>query len=476
MGTPGGLVTIKEYGVSDALQVAEPASPGYAGKNRLQPEDAAIHGWYRFVLGYPPHLVREYLSTLGANPTEDWVCDPFSGTATTPVEARLQGFSTLSADANRIAVLASRVKLAWDVDRDGVRRTLLEEVLPLACRCLRRVNLAPTPEETQQLPLLDFPVVPETSAGTAENGFDPHSLLPDETAALIPKGFISEKPLHRVLALRYAIDKIAHQATRDFMRLALANTIVTKAGNVGYGPEVYRLPPKEDADVLGSFTSVVRRMRCDLQRVRATLDHPLPPAYIFQDDARTLATLQDCPPIGIVITSPPYPNEKDYTRSTRLESILLGLIADKRQLRQLKSGLLRSNTRNVFAKDDDDKFIQDIPSVVHLAQEVEGRRLQLRKTSGFERLYHRVTRLYFGGMYRHLAALWPKLRPGARCAYVVGDQMSYFRVHIRTAELLADVAIRVGYQVEGIKLWRTRRSTRTGLDLEENVLIIRKPS
>ena len=462
--------------MSSALQIAEPTGLGYAGKNRLQPEDEAIHGWYRFVLGYPPHLVREYLNTLGANPTEDWVFDPFSGTATTPVEARLQGFSTLSADANLIAVLATRVKLAWDVDLNEVQRTLLDDVLPLACRCLHRVNLTPTPEEAQQLPLFEPPFEFETGNGTADNGFDPNTLLPDKTAALIPKGFVSEKPLHRVLALRYAIDKVSHHATRDLMRLALANTIVTTAGNVGYGPEVYRLPPKGDADVLGSFTSVVMRMVSDLQRVRASLDRPPPPAYVFRDDARTLAGLRNCPPIGIVITSPPYPNEKDYTRSTRLESILLGLIADKRQLRQLKSGLLRSNTRNVFVRDDDDKFIQDIPSIVHLAQEIEERRLQLQKTSGFERLYHRVTRLYFGGMYRHLATLFPKLRPGARCAYVVGDQMSYFRVHIHTAELLADVVVRAGYRVEGIELWRTRRSTRTGLDLEENVLIIRRPS
>jgi hypothetical protein len=110
-----------------------------------------------------------------------------------------------------------------------------------------------------------------------------------------------------------------------------------------------------------------------------------------------------------------------------------------------------------------------------VADEIEERRLQLHKTSGFERLYHRVTRLYFGGMYRHFAALLPRLRPGARCAYVVGDQMSYFRVHIRTAQLLADVAVRTGYQVEGIDLWRTRRSTTTGQDLEENVLILRRP-
>ncbi len=78
-------------------------------------------------------------------------------------------------------------------------------------------------------------------------------------------------------------------------------------------------------------------------------------------------------------------------------------------------------------------------------------------------------------MYRHFAALLPKLRPGARCAYVVGDQMSYFRIHIRTAQLLADVAIKAGYQVEGINLWRTRRSTTTKQDLEENVLILKRP-
>jgi hypothetical protein len=99
----------------------------------------------------------------------------------------------------------------------------------------------------------------------------------------------------------------------------------------------------------------------------------------------------------------------------------------------------------------------------------------LGKTSGFERLYHRVVRLYFGGMYRHLSALRPKLRHGARCAYVVGDQMSFFRIHIRTAQLLADVALKAGYEVEGIELWRTRRSTTTKQNLAENVLILKHP-
>lgn len=89
-------------------KTAEPSGPEYVVKNRLQPEDEAIHGWYRFVLGYPPHLVREYLKTLEADPAVDWVLDPFCGTATTPVEARLRGFSTLSTDANPISVFELR--------------------------------------------------------------------------------------------------------------------------------------------------------------------------------------------------------------------------------------------------------------------------------------------------------------------------------------------------------------------------------
>ena len=454
-------------------------SPGAASvaKNQLQPADAAIHGWYRFVLGYPPHLVREYLHRLGADPERDWFYDPFCGTATTPVEARLRGFATIGSDANPIALLAARVKLAWDIDLEAVR-CQLDDVLELAEACLAYVGLANRSDNLQQLTLCSPQRVRRTTPTIRRSveQFNPDALLPPPMAALIPKGFISPKPLLRVLALRFAIETMGGDAIiTDFMRLALANVIVTTAGNVGFGPEVYRLPPRDDADVLGAFARMIQRMIDDVNTIRGRHLAPFPPAHVYHDDARLLSSLAQCPPIGIVITSPPYPNEKDYTRSTRLESVLLGLLNTRHDVRTLKEHLLRSNSRNVFAGDDDDKYIADIPTIRQIAEEIETQRVKLGKTSGFERLYHRVTRLYFGGMYRHFAALFPKLRPGARCAYVVGDQMSFFRVHIRTAHLLADVAHKVGYTVEGIELWRTRRSTVTGNDLAEYVLILRRP-
>ena len=94
----------------------------------------------------------------------------------------------------------------------------------------------------------------------------------------------------------------------------------------------------------------------------------------------------------------------------------------------------------------------------------------------FERMYARVTKLYFGGMARHLSDLRGVLRPGAHLAYVVGDQASYLRVMIRTGQILAEIAQSLGYELVGIDLFRTRLATATKEQLREEVVILRWPS
>lgn len=53
--------------------------------NKLRSADRAAHDWYRFVLSYPPHLVRSYVDRFGLSPRHV-VLDPFCGTGTTLVE------------------------------------------------------------------------------------------------------------------------------------------------------------------------------------------------------------------------------------------------------------------------------------------------------------------------------------------------------------------------------------------------------
>ena len=189
-----------------------------------------------------------------------------------------------------------------------------------------------------------------------------------------------------------------------------------------------------------------------------TLGLAATPSRILFADARELTQLPDS--ISAVITSPPYPNEKDYTRTTRVESILLRLMTDRAGLRGVKESLLRSNTRNIFVDDRDGEEVREFASIQKICRAIEARRIELNKDSGFERLYHKVVAHYFGGMRRHFRSLRPKLRPGARLAYVVGDQLSFLMVPIATARLLAEVAGAEGYKTIGCDLWRERVGTK----------------
>lgn len=80
-----------------------------------------------------------------------------------------------------------------------------------------------------------------------------------------------------------------------------------------------------------------------------------------------------------------------------------------------------------------------------LAAEIEQRRIDLGKTSGFDKMYAGVTCHLLRWMaLSDLAELRPFLKPGAYLGYVVGDQASFFQVLIQTGRLLADIAAEFG--------------------------------
>jgi SAM-dependent methyltransferase len=400
-----------------------------ANINKLSQEDRSAHDWYRFVLSYPPHLVQSYLERFGAT-GESLVLDPFCGTGTTIVECKKLGIPSVGVEAHPMAHFAATTKVDWSVDGDA----LMESAENIAARAERRISRGG-----------------EMLA------------LPADAADLLLADSISPLPLHKTLVLLQEIGADNH------LKLALAKGLVTAIGNLHFGPEVGVGPAKEDAPVVEAWLENVRAIAADLRELRPLAGVA---ARVHHGDARTLGCLEKRS-IDAVITSPPYPNEKDYTRTTRLESVILGFLRDKGELKSLKQTLMRSNTRNVYKGDDDDRWIAAHPEIQRIAAAIEARRVELGKTSGFERLYGRVTRLYFGGMARHLEQLKPFLKPGARLAYVVGDQASYLRIMIRTGQLLADIAARQAYEVEGIDLFRTRLATATGEQLREEVVLLR---
>src|SRR5437763_5631931 len=85
--------------------------------NKLYQEDRAVHEWYRFVLSFPPHLIREYLERFGVESSQR-VLDPFCGTGTVLVECKKLGIPSVGVEANPMAHFASQVKVNWSLDPD----------------------------------------------------------------------------------------------------------------------------------------------------------------------------------------------------------------------------------------------------------------------------------------------------------------------------------------------------------------------
>ena len=424
-------------------------------------DNNGIHDWYRFVLAFSDQLVTSMVSRFNLEPGTT-ILDPFIGTGTTLVECQKLGINGIGLDANPLTAFASRVKTNWDIDLAQFRRkrrTLLR-------RLRGELAAVATADSSLQLSFTDLEI-DEMSGIYEARGRTTHP----EVMALIPKGAINPQLLDKVLIVRDAIFAESEAAIRDLFLLALAAVTVEEVSNLSFGPEVYVSKQRKKADVYNLFSQRLQKMEADLEVVQTLPRRGR--SHVFNADARSLSQYI-AEPVDGVITSPPYPNEKDYTRITRLEMVLLGFIRDKKDLRALKQGLLRSNTRNVFVKDDDAQYVRDIPQILEIADEIERRRLAKGANSGFEKLYPRVVLEYFGGMYRILAELEKVMRRGAKAAIVVGDQMSYFRVPIQTAELLAEVVHQKGlnFKVLGIDEWRTRKATATRMDIRETILLL----
>jgi len=407
-------------------------------QNKLYHDDTGIHDWYRFVLSYPPHLVRNYINKFQLN-NKHTVLDPFCGTGTTLVESKKLGIPSIGIESNPVVQMAAKAKVNWTIEYDA----------------LINHSLLVAREVEKQLKIYGNNL----------------KILNPEREKLIIKNSISRVPLHKSLVFLEVLNKMKDRRFYDIERTAFAKQLVYSYSNLRFGPEVgVSRKKKSDAEVLDLWLKEINKIATDLKKYASEKNIP---SEVYLGDSREIGGLLDKESVDAIITSPPYPNEKDYTRTTRLESVLLDFVVVKSDLRKNKAGLLCSNTRNVYKGDEDEKWIFKHQHIIDLADSIEAKRIELGKTSGFERLYHKVVKNYFGGIARHLEQLRPILRPNAQLAYVVGEQASFFRILIPTGTLLSDIAVEMGYELIGIELFRTRLSTATKAQLREEVALLR---
>src|SRR5262249_31387821 len=272
-------------------------------------------------------------------------------------------------------------------------------------------------------------------------------------SGMLERGWISPKPLQRALALREAIRRGRKPELVDPLMLALVADLAQKIGNMKYGPQIYKGPPKSVVDPLPYFRSRIKSMVEDLSdRNRVS---GFSATIIACGDTRYCENMiRNEKSIDYIICSPPYPTEHDYTRHMRLELAFTDRVKNVSSLREIKRAMIRSHTKGLYKGDDDSKLASVSAGVEAVAKQVEA--AVADKASKVEKFYPWVVREYFGGMRRNFQSIFPFLKSGAKAAYVVGDQATYARIPVHTALLLGELAEHVGFQVQEVRLWRRR--------------------
>jgi DNA modification methylase len=190
-------------------------------------------------------------------------------------------------------------------------------------------------------------------------------------------------------------------------------------------------------------------------------------------DARTMSSVLT-ETVDHIITSPPYPQEHDYTRTTRVELVLLDYIENMDDLRNMKKGMLRASTRNVYSVDNDYQHVTKFKSVTELVDKIDRRVKETKGTSGFEKLYAKLVGEYFGGMYRSLQEMFKVLKEGGTAAILVGDSHAFKMTHIETAKVLGEFALEIGFKKCELEVWLHIRSTAHNYAVPEYILELYK--
>ncbi|MBS1252776.1 MAG: hypothetical protein MAG451_01818 [Anaerolineales bacterium] len=437
-----------------------------AGRERQKLEDNAVHDWYQFVLAYPDHLIVDMLDRIQAD-QDDLILDPFCGTGTTLVECKKLSIDSVGIDANPASVLASQAKTDWSLDADLISQ-LCDEIL------------------AEVEPISDALIVSDTPlfSGNHDHSSLEKTLLEQSPegqylveSGMVQRGWIDEIPLYISIALLSQIkEPDVEEKYKRLLKVALASCIVETVANVRFGPEIYVVDGSGSYDVVSAFRNKVGTITDDLKAIRE-IRRP-GATSVFEGDSRECdCILQDdgIDRIDHVITSPPYPTEKDYTRNTRLELVYLGFVYDRISLQRIKKQMVRSHSKGIYKSDSDGKWVADIPYIKVIADELR-EKIQT-KTYGFAKLYPRIIEEYFGGMYRHLMALSRVMRSGGKAAYVVGEQRTYLQTFTPTGTILAKLAERpeVGLRVNDVLVWRVRQGTTgSGDPIKEEIVILEK--
>ena len=416
-----------------------------------------FHNWYYFVLGYSPQF-PEYILDKYNLAEKSFVVDPFMGTGTTLAVCKSRGIPSGGIDANDFFVDVANVKLNWAADL-GLLKKFRHELLHIIPERysgfdFTNGNGPGTNQESIQLSLFE-------AKGKYRESVQEY--VTRHRVKMLDPRYISDKPFAKWHIIKKLIDeRIPSGDIKKFFDLAIASILVASS-NVRYGPGFGLIKPKDDIDVYALFRDKVDKMISDLEM--ATEEQKNTISRVIKGDSREVAKYFDPESVDLMITSPPYPGDHEYTKHTRLELIAMGYAQNLDEFRVIKKRMLRGSTTNLYNRDNDKEHVKHLQSIAKITKLIEERLKADGATSGFEKLYTKLVWEYFGGMSLVFKDALRVLKPDGTFHLLVSDSHAFKMVHIQTAQILAEIALDAGYSDVHVELWQDKVSTSHKYDL-----------
>lgn len=366
-----------------------------------------VYNWFQYKEAFSNVLVHKIIELFELN-SGDYVLDPFCGIGTTLLAAKEKGLNAYGIDVLPLCTFITQVKInAFKYDTSKIRE-YLDQILDS--------NFA----------------------------IDRSLVLPD--IKIITKAFDSNDGFLEILSFKRLIGNIVEDRLyRDFFVLGLLS-IVGELSNTKKDGAFLRIVQREQhKDIKSLFRAHITKYILDIDNLGSGLFEN----DLLRSDIDTKVFCMDSRKIKLdrrfhaVITSPPYLNRYDYTRTYALE-LATECVGSFQELKTIRYNTIRSHVEAKFEKSE---FVKSATLRKCLAT------LSDRKLNN-PRIPEMISG-YFEDMYLVLRTIKQLLYVNGKVAFVVGT-VSYSGVNIPVDLILADIGSQLGLKLEKIIVTRVK--------------------
>lgn len=375
-----------------------------------------VHRWFRFSAGFSADWARLVIEE-NRHQLSGTVFDPFAGSGTTLIAAEDAGIPSVGLEAHPFIHRVAAAKLARSTSPASYR---------LKIQSIRLLAEGIQPEITHYPKLI--------------------------------RACYEDSVLERLDVLRRALVLCDDDSPASQLAWLTLVGVLRSCSHVGTAQWQYVLPGKSKKTVVApdkAFEALSQLIHADMT---ATAVPPSVRSLILNGDARACAGVADAS-VGLVITSPPYPNNYDYADATRLEMSFLGEVAGWGDLQlKVRQHLVRSCSQHVPERSGDWREIVMRPELLPIRDEIAAvcaELAEVRLGKGGKKTYHLMVACYF----HDLALVWLALRrvcaQPSRVCFVIGDSAPY-GVYVPVMDWLGRLALAAGFKTTTFEKTRDR--------------------